>query len=176
MKDDLDRIRGLLREGLNLSQQGSYGRRAPSPKALPLLRQARDDLEAWVAQNGENVEALRSLALAEEALLNYDGAAHLLQKVISLSPQADRKDLKRLAACREAGHLWSQLALSPRELAELGLYLKGKLLDNVPERSLRWTETWLHQTKPDEKQAILASIRRLGYFSDYDVLHNLVAA
>jgi tetratricopeptide (TPR) repeat protein len=173
-QDDLDGIRRLLNKGLGLSKQGSYQRRAPSQSAVPFLRQARCELEAWIEQNGEFVEALRLLALADEALLDYRSAVRCLEKVIALSGRNDRKDLKRLAACREASRMWRMLALNPDELRALGRYLRDKLLDSAPERSLRWTETWVSENRPIDKNEVLAGIQELGHFSDYQVLHNLV--
>src|SRR2546423_777368 len=136
MVDDLQVIKRVLQQGLNLSRQASYHRRAPSPEALPLLHEARRELKLWIEQNGERLDALRSLAIAEEALLHYDGAVQALEKIIRISNQPDRKDLKRLAACREASNTWKQLHLHPAELAALGEYLKSRLLDTAPERSL----------------------------------------
>ena len=59
MDDGLNQITALLRQGLNASQQGSYQRRAPAPKAVPLLEAARRELISWISQNGENAESLR---------------------------------------------------------------------------------------------------------------------
>jgi hypothetical protein len=107
-------------------------------------------------------------------MLNYDEAAELLEEVVKLSPRPDRKDLKRLAACREACRGWRGLGLDPEELAALGSYLHDKLLDCTPERSLRWTRNWLKDNKPYEADAIINALRSLGHFSDYLILHNLV--
>ena len=102
MRDSLKEINMLLRQGLKLSCQGSYQRRAPAPIAVPLLEQARHELKSWIEQHGETLEAMRLVALAEEALLNYDSAVSALEKVIRLSSTPNQRDLKRLAACREA--------------------------------------------------------------------------
>jgi len=174
MDRTLNQINVLLRQGLNTSRQGSYHRRAPAPEAVPLLEEARRELETWIQEHGETAESLRLLAIAQEAVLDYGSAQRTLQKVIGLSSSPDRKDLKRLAACREAGQTWRQLALTPDELDTLGGYLRNKLLDTAPEKSLCWTEHWLNENKPGERSQIINSLRRLGYFSDYEVLHNLV--
>jgi tetratricopeptide (TPR) repeat protein len=174
MAIDLESIKQVLQEGLRLSQQGSYHRRAPSPPAVPLLGEAQRHLQLWIHENGDRVDVLRLLALSEEALLMYERAVRTLEKVIKLSPRPDRKDLKRLAACRQASDIWSTLGLTPDELVALGLFLKEKLFDAPPSRSLHWTELWLAENKAREKEAMLDSIRKLGHFSDYEVLHNLV--
>jgi len=157
-----------------LTKQGSYHRRAPSQKAVPILAQARNAIESWIERNGENAEILRLLALTYEAMLNYEAAVQIIQKVIALSPQPRHGDLKRLAACREAGRMWDELLLSPSELRALGSFLRGKLLDAAPERSLRWTEIWLREKKPNEMSSIILSLQKLGYPTDYHILHNLV--
>jgi len=174
MRSDLQVIKSRLQQALNLSQQGSYHRRAPSARALPLLQEVRQELELWIAENGEDIDALRSLALAEEALLLYHNAVLTLERVITLSRTPDRKDLKRLAACREASGLWKNLTLAPYELVELGRFLKGSLMDRAPSESLYWTEQWLRENKPEQLESILAALGHLGYGSDYKVLHNLV--
>jgi len=102
MRDSLKEINMLLRQGLKLSCQGSYQRRAPAPIPVALLEQARHELKSWIEQHGETLEAMRLVALAEEALLNYDSAVSALEKVIRLSSTPNQRDLKRLAACREA--------------------------------------------------------------------------
>src|ERR1051325_8782412 len=120
MDNTLHQIALLLRQGLNASKQGSYQRRAPASNAIPLLEDARTQLRSWIAQNGENLESLRLLALAEEALLNYESAAKILSRVVAFSAKPERKDLRRLAACREASQTWRELKLSCHELAVLG--------------------------------------------------------
>jgi hypothetical protein len=175
MSDSLEQINLLLRQGLIATKQGSYHRRVPAAKAVPLLQQALREVKSWMGQHGESERSLRLLALAEEALLDYDSAVSTLEKMIKLSARPNRNDLKRLAACREAGQLWRRLALTPEELAALGTYLKNKLLDSAPDTSLRWTGTWLSENKPKEKSEILASFRRQGHSSDYRVLHNVVS-
>jgi hypothetical protein len=131
-------------------------------------------LELWIRTNGETVDALRLLALAEESLLDYPRAVRFLERVVELSPRPDRKDLKRLAACREAAQMWKQLKLNPDELEALGCFLRQKLTDSAPERSLRWTEAWLSHNDPATKKSTLESLNSLGYHSDFQVLVNLV--
>ena len=70
--------------------------------------------------------------------------------------------------------MWRALTLAPDELVALGVFLRDKLLDTAPERSLRWTEEWLDENKPSSKNETVLSLRKLGYFSDYQVLQNLV--
>jgi len=174
MSEDLRTIKLALQRALNLTLQGSYERRAPARGSVPLLEQARSDLESWIAQRGESAEALRLVALSNEALLDYDAAAQALEKAMKLSPRVERKDMRRLVAYRQASRVWKNLMLSGLELVALGTYLKAKLLDTAPERSLQWTEDWLRKHKPAEMCRILTSLKKLGYPSDYHVLHNLV--
>ena len=174
MSEDLNAIKAELRQALKVTHQGSYNRRASSKRAIPLLARLRTELASWIEHRGETAEALRLLALAEEALLNYEAAVVLLEKIVRLGPRASQKDLKRLAACRQASQMWHKLRLTPDELNELGRYLKDKLLDTAEERSLRWTENWLSDNRPQDQETILDSIRELGFFSDYQVLHNLI--
>ena len=174
MESTLTQISTLLRQGLNTSGQGSYQRRAPSPAALRIIQEARRELKSWIAKNGETIESLRLLALAEEALLNFDSAVVILENLINRSSSPNRKDIKRLAACREAGQMWRELVLSPDDLVALGHFLKDKLLDAAPEDSFRWTEEWLVENKASSRTRVIAALRNLGYSSDYAVLHNLV--
>jgi len=174
MSNSLQEISLLLRQGLIASKQASYIRRAPAARAVPLLEEARREVKSWIDQHGENAESLRLLALAEEALLNYASAVDALEKLIRLSPKHNRNDLKRLAACREASQTWKRLALTPNELTTLGTYLKDKLLDSGPDKSLRWTKAWLSENKSRYKNEIISSLQKQGYSSDYQVLHNLI--
>jgi tetratricopeptide (TPR) repeat protein len=174
MEEDFRRTEGLLRRGINLTRQGSYNRRAPSRESIPLLEQAIAELKSWIQIHGETPKALRLLAVANEALLNYTEAAKALERAIKVSACPDRRDVKRLAAYREATEMWETLSLKPTELSDLGLYLREKLLDSAPERSLRWTKIWLKENRPDQVAQILASIKRLGHYSDYEILHNLI--
>jgi hypothetical protein len=98
---DLDALETLLREGLRLSGQGSFRRRAPAPAALPPLTKARAGLRRHVKSHPDDVRALRLLALAEEALLAYPLARAALERAVALGG-GDRRDLKRLAMLRLA--------------------------------------------------------------------------
>ena len=176
MEKTLASAKAALTQALNLSQQGSYRRRAPSKEARISIEGVRNELHRWNVTHGETIEALRLLALAEEALLNYPAAAKLLERVIALAPDRSRKDLKRLASCREAGNMWRELHLSSDELRSLGLYLRTHLLEAPSERTLRWTKQWLSENKLDVQTAVLDFMQQRGYSSDYQVLHNLVAS
>jgi tetratricopeptide (TPR) repeat protein len=175
MAEELRSVQKALEEALSLSQQGSYQRRAPADRAVPLLNDVKERLERWIEENGESLEALRALAVCQEALLLYGDAIATLERILVLFSPPDRKDLKRLAACREADVMWRALMLTPQELVALGDFLNQKLMDIGPAQSFQWTEQWLLEHRPQENEVILNGMRRLGHFCDYEVLHNLVA-
>lgn len=169
----LEEINILLRQGLTASRQGSYQRRSPAGESLPILQAARTGLKAWISAHGKSIVALRSLALAEEALLDYDSAATTLAEIIKLSAKPAQKDLKRLASCRAAKLWWKELRLTPGELSSLGDFLKHKS-NPLDADSLLWTCVWLEHNKSASRDEIVTAMIKLGYSTDYLIFHNLV--
>ncbi|WP_053591394.1 hypothetical protein [Bacillus sp. FJAT-22090] len=64
--EKLEALKETLIEGQKLSMQGSWDRRAPAKKAVPLLLEARQGLKDYVIENGTNPLAWRLLSQAEE--------------------------------------------------------------------------------------------------------------
>lgn len=175
MSNALDDLEATLLEGLRLSGQGSYARRAPAAPAVPHLSRARAGLRQFVNTHADDARAHRLLSLAEEAFLSYGAARAALARAMELSGGGDERDHKRLAMLREAGDEWAALAITPDELKELGAFLEAKLDRGETDRSLRWTEAWLRDHGRDD--AALAQIRAAlddrGAFSDLQVYENV---
>lgn len=106
MSDEIQTFRALLLQGISLSQQSSYARRAPARAAIPFLERARTGLRALVARDGRNAVGWRLLSQAEECLLNYPAAIECLQNGIELTGYADNKERKRLALLKQVQVEW----------------------------------------------------------------------
>ena len=170
---ELESLRAMLRQGLADSMQGSYQRRLPEKKALPNLRAARKGLRDLVRRE-PSADAWRSLALAEESLLNYPAALKALEACMSLTERPDRKDLKRLVALREYASQWRSLGLTPEALEELGDYLDQRLAAAPCDETLRHTEAWLDRVGAKSKIKAIRAIEELGGGCDCEVLANVV--
>lgn len=175
MNDVLEDLEAALLQGLKLSGQGSYARRAPATAAVPHLAEARAGLRRFVERHPRDARAHRLLSLAEEAFLAYGPARSALARAMELSGGGDKRDHKRLAMLRETGDEWAALPITPDELRELGHFLKQKLDAGETDRSLRWTELWLREHGRDD--AALATVRAAlddrGAFSDMQVYYNV---
>ncbi len=170
----LEELRGILIEGQRRSMQGSYLRRNPAPAAIPFLLEARSGLKEYVREHDTNTEALRLLSLAEECLLNYPAARQSLERTISLSGQKDKKDMKRLALLSEYASQWTELALTPSQLEDLGNHLRAKLPENGCDHTLRFTLLWLREAGHGKTKGVIEALRNRGGFCDCEVLNNVV--
>ncbi len=171
--NELQRIRETLINGLRLSKQGSYSRRAPAAEAVPFLRAACAELSQLIQQQPNNAEAWKLLALGFEAQLDYRRAVDALQKYLELVPNAPKEDRKRLALCRQYLQEWKSLSLAPESLEQLGNYLRT-VVRSDPSRDFRHTLAWLKDTGHDDPEAVLQGMRDRGAFDDWQVLQNLV--
>lgn len=173
MESDLQTLRALLQEGMAASKQGSYERRLPEKAALPKIRAALKGLRALV-QSHPSADTWRELALAEEALLHYPAAVVALQKAISLCPQPDRKDLKRLALLREYAVKWENLGLTASALAELGRHLETRLPAEPCDHTNRHTREWLTAHIKQGHAKAIRALENAGGHCDCEVLANVV--
>lgn len=173
MPDDFDSLTILLREGLSVSLQGCYQRRLPSKAALPKIREARQGLRL-LTKVSPSAASWRALALAEEALLHYPAAVLALENAIASSPEPDRKDLKRLAALREAAASWLSLGLTPPLLEELGQHLDQALVAGPCDHTHRHTSGWLAAKGMRQEAKVLAALKSAGGYCDCEVLANVV--
>ena len=175
MSDKLDELEATLREGMQLAKQPSLGRRAPAPAAVPHLSKARAGLRQFVKEHPDDARAYRLLSLAEETMLAYRPAMAALERAMALSGARDKKDAKRLAMLREASEEWAALPLTAEQLRELGEYLAGKLESEPVERSLRWTERWLHDHGFDDAsvERVRSALDDRGAYSDMQVYYNV---
>lgn len=145
----------------------------PSAKAVPILREALAGLRLHV-QNSPSVQAWRSLALAEEALLHYPAAHAALQRAISLSGTPDRKDLKRLVLLSEYAAKWEALGLSPEVIASLGNHLGSVLQAQPCDHSVRHTKAWLEARGVKSIAKVIRALASAGGYCDCEVLLNVV--
>ena len=104
--------------------------------------------------------------------MDYGEAKQYLERVVALLPRPDKKVLKKLAQYREMCGEWRSLHLLPEELASLGAFLEKQLARSPGELSLRWTELWLNEHRPDISEQVLTALREQGAFSDLQVLEN----
>jgi hypothetical protein len=172
----LDEIQTLLDEGMRHSKQLSLGRRMPASAAIPFLSKARTQLRELVEREQENARAWRMLSLAEETLLSYPRAIAALEKAIGLGNR-DKKDLKRLAALRAAAAQWTDLVLSPAQLADLGTTLAARQTAGVASTDpLEGTKSWLRSQKFSDADIakILKAMAAKGGNDDRNVLDNVV--
>lgn len=168
-----ERLRATLINGLNLSMQGSLGRRAPAPAAIPSLTEARSGLEEYTCRYPDDPAGWRLLSQAQEALMDYRRAIQSLERALRNSPDRSKRDLKKLAALRESFGEWSDLHLTPEDVAELGQYLREKLGPGTGDRELTWTRAWL-EGRFDDPEPALEGLERRGAYSDWQVLNNIV--
>ena len=169
---DFNTLRASLLQGIRLSKQGSYQRRAPAPEAVPILISARDGLRDFIKLFDDNAEAWRALSQAEECLLNYPAAIECLQQAMTLASRKDRNDLKRLASLNAAAQNWNALALTPSQLQELGLYLRQHCVSATSaDRSMPLTNRWLSLIHHPEGDKVISALHNMGAFTDFQVLN-----
>ena len=173
MKKELKRIQMILVDGIRISKQSSYARRAPSSEAIPLIEEARKELKAFVSQHPQDQEGWTLLAQAEECLMRFSEARKCLQQAMDLSGQRRRNDLKKMALYTELESEWKNFLLTPVQLRELGHYLRLKLSVHPPARNFQWTEKWLRANGFEDTTNIIESIQARGAFDDFQVSENL---
>ena len=156
------------------SGQGSYRRRAPNNKALPLLRKARRELDDFVGLETNNAEAWRLLSLAHEALLSYGPAIASLKHAIAASAKPNRKDLARLALLEENEREWKSLGLDPQELRALGDYLDERLRADPCDHSPQRARAWLLRHRPGDSDRVLREFQARGGYCDCEIAMNIL--
>jgi tetratricopeptide (TPR) repeat protein len=167
-------LRDRLVKAQRMSGQSSYERRAPSAQSVPAFLAVEADLHGFLQQHPDNAEAWRLLSLAQECLLNYQGAVASLERATRLSAKRDPRDLKRLALLREQQAKWSALSLTADDLANLGQYLETALSQSPCDHSLAQTREWLASRPGAETDRILQALRHHGGYCDCEVLLNVV--
>lgn len=166
--DQLDELEATLHDGIQQSGQTSLGRRLPLRAALPILAQARAGLRAFVEAHPGDVRGWRLLSLAEETLLSYPRALKAIKRVLELTAEHDKRDLKRLAALRTTAKEWDALRLTAVQVAELGAFLDAK-----PELQPNFLSTheWLDREGISGAAAdrVIAALEARGARCDEDV-------
>jgi hypothetical protein len=172
MHRPLGDIRATLIEGLKRTGQGSYQRRQPSESSLPLLRESRRELAAFVAASPDNAEAWRLLSLAHEAVLAYDDACTALERALAIDSRPTNKDIKRLAMLEEIRTEWAELGLTPDELRTLVEHVDSALCTTPCDHTPRFTTAWLQVHRPAELARLLRALENRGGYCDCEVAMN----
>ena len=106
MDSDLDEkltsIKQSVVHAFKVGKLYSFNREPPKGKARQILADAYSETQNWIRNHGESEEALRLLALIQEAFTYYPLAINTLEELINKSPNPKREDLKRLAMCSVA--------------------------------------------------------------------------
>jgi hypothetical protein len=170
---ELNELRETLFNGICLSKQSSYGRRAPSSDAIPFFQHAWDGLHTYVNAYPNDADGWSLLSQTEECLLHYDEARKCLERSMDLTGRRSQHDLKKLALYDQMAKEWSGLMLTPSQLGELGEYLRRHLTTRSKERSFKWTEKWLREHGFTDSTKVIESIRAKGAFDDFRVADNL---
>lgn len=106
MDSDLDKeltsIKQSVIHAFKVGKLYSFNREPPKGEARQILAAAYSETQNWIREHGENEEALRLLALIQEAFTYYPLAIKTLEKIIKMNKKNKREDLKRLAMCRTA--------------------------------------------------------------------------
>jgi hypothetical protein len=172
MTPNLKHLQQLLSEAQRRSGQSSYRRVLPAAESLSSLLKARSGLADYVKDHPADVQAWRSLSQAEECLLDYAAARRNLEQSISLTPQKDKKDLKKLAAVKESEAFWTDLILSPIQFGELADHLDAKVTEHGCDHTLRHTQEWFQSNGVDRSETIIEALRKHGGYCDCEVLNN----
>jgi len=167
-------LRSQLISAQRLTGQSSYERRAPSPRSIPALLKAKTDIQEFLLLHEHEAQAHRLLSTVQECLLNYPGARASLELAMQLSSQREAKDLKRLALLREYEKKWTELPISPAELASLGSFLEQALARQACDHTLAQTRCWLSEHSPTKIDSKLKAMRHWGGYCDCEVLYNVV--
>ena len=175
MAHELAKLKDALIEGIQLSQQGSYQRRAPAKASVPYFEKARDGLRQFVLTHPDSSEGWKLLSQVEECLLNFGQAVDCLQRSIALTKKPDKRSLKRLALLKQSMAEWSSLPLDPDELEALGRYLiENGASDETRGRSLDITRRWLEENGFRDIDRILQRLSAHGGYTDFQMLFNVV--
>lgn len=173
VQHSLRAARESLRFGMNMSNQASYARRAPSSESIPHLAHAREILEGILIEVPDDREALIMMSQISECLLRYENAIDFINRAIDAGEPKSKKLLKRLALLRESCEAWRDLRLSPEMLRKLGERLDAEGVDSS-DTTLRVTRDWLVKNDVEAPDEVIAALQRRGAFSDFQVLANVV--
>jgi hypothetical protein len=171
--DPLKAAREILLQGMRLSNQGSYARRAPNPASLPHFACARSILEGVLREVPDQKEALVMMSQVSESLLDFDKAIIFLTCAFDAGEPKSKKSLKRMALLRENSTTWRDLGLTPEMLRKLGDHLQAKGV-GPNHRTLQLTRDWLSENHDGNPESIVTALERRGAFSDFQVLANIV--
>lgn len=169
-----DEVEGVLRQGMRLSKQSSYERRAPAKESLPLLQEAVSKLRILTSSEPYNAKAWDLLALAYECLLKYDSAIECLTKSVAIGGKSSKSQQKRLAMLQSYRKKWAESLLSSYQLRGLEEFLKDNHADELVDvRSLEFTRAWLEANVVEEADSVIGQFQEKGAFSDFQVYHNI---
>jgi hypothetical protein len=167
--EGIDDLRALVADAVaeGKPKDGEKARRTPSTKGRFLLSRARREIIRFLESDTTVVEALRMLAVVEEALLNHSDAIALMEKIIRITKKAERADIRKVSQLRQTVRRAAALGLSTEESASLSDYLTQA---SCAEMGLRETEGWLRIYKPDDVTQILTLIAAHDTHDDSGVI------
>ncbi len=169
-----DEIEDLLRQGMRLSKQSSYERRAPVREAIPILQEAISQLRVLTELEPDNVKGWDLLSLAYECLLKYDSALECLRNSIAIGGKASKPQQKRLAMIQSNLKKWSEFSLTGDQLRGLEEFLKSKQADvRVDVRTFDVTREWLEKNGFENSDIVINQLKDKGAYSDFQVYHNV---
>jgi hypothetical protein len=93
---------------------------------------------------------------------------------MAIAGKPEKKDVKRLTLLKEYETKWARLSLTPDQLAALGRYLEGRLVESPCDHTLRHTEKWLREQNIGHIGKVLNAIRNQGGYCDCEVALNVV--
>lgn len=170
----IDEAESLLREGMRLSKQSSFERRAPAHEAIPILQESVRQLRVLTEHNPGNAKGWSLLSLAYECLLKYDSAIECLRKSIAIVGKSSKPQQKRLAMIESYAKKWSEFSLNADQLRDLEEFLKLKQADaRVDVRTFEFTQEWLKANSFENADVIFLQLEDKGAFSDFQVYHNV---
>lgn len=171
--ESLVAARNELREAIALSGQGSYARRSPAAISKAGFSRANDLLASILVKDPLHREALLLYSQERECVLDYGSAIKALDEAFLAGEPRSRQHLKRRARLVESLSTWQTLQLTPEQLQELGEFLQDSGVD-ASSVTMERTTTWLRDHNVPHHERVLQGLQRMGAYSDFQVLANVV--
>jgi len=173
MVDDFKNLQIQMRSLIFQSKQGSYNRRYPNKKAIPLIKEFIVRLQALIDNGQYNPEVLLLMSQAKEMLLEYKSALHyMLLYMDATHNNNDKKCKKKAWQLQEGVDFWNSIILTPWEFESLGHYLEK----NYDSTSLDATVDWLSSNgfTDDVVNKITEYLHSKEIYTDLSLLEVLV--
>jgi hypothetical protein len=167
---NIKEIKQCLIDAQKLCKRDIFDTYAVDKKAVKPLLELRVEINEYLEQNENDIEALRAACYVECYLSNYNSALAYLQKASELS--GERRDKQHLIKLTELQKSFKTISLSPSELISLADYLDEKM--DSCDHSLKLTKVWLVENIEKKKHAkIIKGLQNAGGYCDCEVLANV---